>query len=79
MRYETTTKLAPDQAFARAEQFFGQTLGLTIREHTANRIAFEGGGGYIALEVVGEQPTTLDIETREWDFDARQFITQLPR
>jgi hypothetical protein len=79
MRYETTTKLAPDQALAAAERFFGGELGLEVRTHGPRAVEFEGGGGHVAVGVTGERPTTLEIETREWDIQVTEFIGKLPR
>ncbi len=79
MLYETTTRLAPDEALARAEQFFAREFGLTVRSHGAREIRFEGGGGHVAVRITGESPTTLDLETREWDTLVQEFMHKLPR
>ena len=79
MRYETTTRLAPDQALAVAERFFGGELGLEVRMRGPHGIEFVGGGGHVAVGVAGERPTTLEIETREWDIQVTEFIGKLPR
>ncbi len=79
MRYETTTKLAPDAVLDRAEQFFAKDYGLTVRMRGDKEIGFEGGGGHVAVTVVSENPTTLDLETREWDNPVLEFMRGLPR
>ena len=79
MRYETTTRLDPTAALVRAEQFFAGEYGLTVRIHDVREIGLEGGGGHVAIRVVGEHPTTLELETREWDAAVRTFIQRLPR
>jgi hypothetical protein len=79
MRYETTTKLDPDEALAAAERFFGGRLGLTVQSRGGREIRFEGGGGHVAVSVIGERPTTLELETREWDRQVTQFMGDLPR
>jgi hypothetical protein len=79
MRYETTTKLEPAEALQRAEQFFAGQFGLTMRRHDPRAIGFEGGGGHVVVAVTGERPTTLDLQTREWDEPVQEFMQQLPR
>jgi hypothetical protein len=79
MRYETTTTLAPDAALAAAERFFVGSFGLTVRLRGPQMLGLEGGGGHVAVSIVGEHPTTLDIETREWDTPVTEFIEDLPR
>lgn len=79
MRYETTTKLAPDAALARAEQFFSGELGLIVRQRGSQVIGFEGGGGHVLVSITGEHPATLEVETREWDTQVTTFIGNLPR
>ncbi len=79
MLYETTTKLASDEALARAEQFFAGDLGLTVHQRGAGELRFEGGGGHVAVRITGENPTTLELETREWDNSVREFMLKLPR
>jgi len=79
MRYETTTTLAPEAALAAAEQFFGGEFGLTIRQRGPQVIGFEGGGGHVLVSVTAERPTTLELETREWDRQVTHFMERLPR
>jgi hypothetical protein len=79
MRYETTTELEPDEALARADGFFAGELGLRVRTRSPRRIGLEGGGGHVIVTVTGERPTTLDLETREWDGPVTAFMQGLPR
>jgi hypothetical protein len=38
-------------------------------------VTFEGGGGHVSVVAcVGEKRTTLELETREWDYAVRQFM-----
>ena len=79
MRYETTTRLAPEGALATAERFFGGEFGLLVGRRSPQEIRFEGGGGHVLVSITGEHPTTLEIETREWDTPDTQFIGSLSR
>jgi len=79
MRYETTTTLGPAEALEQAERFFAGEFGLVVRQHDPRAIGFEGGGGHVVVAVTSEQPTTLDLQTREWDEPVQEFMQQLPR
>jgi hypothetical protein len=79
MRYETTTTLAPEDALAAAEQYFGGEFGLAVQQRGTQVIGFTGGGGHVLVSVTGEHPTTLELETREWDRQVTQFMARLPR
>ena len=79
MRYETTTNLDPEEALDAAERFFAGQFGLTVRARGPQTIGFEGGGGHVVVSITGERPTTLDIESREWDGQVVQFMGKLPR
>ena len=79
MNYETRTGLPPAEALAQAEQFFGAELGLQVGTRDARELRFEGGGGHVAVRVLQEQPTTLELETHEWDAAVVEFMRKLPR
>ena len=49
-----------------------------IRSRTPATIGFEGGG-HVTVAVTSEHPTTLDLETREWDEQVTRFMHELPR
>ena len=39
-----------------------------------------GGGGHVALTIQpGTEESVLELETREWDFPVRQFMTHVSR
>ena len=79
MRYETTTTLASDAALAAAERFFAGGFGLGVRLRDLQTLGLEGGGGHMAVNILGEHPTTREIETREWDAPVSECIEALPR
>jgi hypothetical protein len=79
MRYGTTTRLAPAEVITAADELFGKEYGLTVQERSQQKIRFEGGGGHVLISVTSENPTSLDIETREWDRLVVSFMEHLPR
>ncbi len=80
MRYEVSTGLTPRQALELAITHFGpQGAGLSIVSQTNLSLGFQGGGGHVAISAQAGKKTTLEIETREWDFAVREFMAQVSR
>ena len=78
MRYEVTTKITPQEALARALAYFGPGgQGLAITSQGDLSLVFQGGGGYVAITAQPGDKTTLDLETREWDYAVRQFMAEV--
>src|SRR5262245_58140871 len=80
MRYQVTTPLTPREALERAIIYFGpHGLGLAVMSQTPAGVILQGGGGYVAVVVQPGNTTTLELETREWDYAVRQFMVQISR
>ena len=78
MRYHVTTSLAPREALEQALADFGPGgLGLQLMSQTNLSLVFQGGGGHIAVTAEPGAKTTLDIETREWDYGVQQFMARV--
>ena len=78
MRYEVVTELTPRQALEQALADFGSGgLGLQITSQTNLGLVFQGGGGHIAITARPGATTTLELETREWDYAVQQFMTRV--
>ena len=80
MRYGVVTELTPRQALEQALADFGSGgLGLQITSQTNLGLVFQGGGGYIAITAQPGATTTLELETREWDYAVQQFMARVHR
>jgi hypothetical protein len=80
MRYQVTTSLTPREALEQALADFGPSgLGLQLTSQTNLSLVFQGGGGHIAVTAEPKAPTTLEIETREWDYGVQQFMARVQR
>jgi hypothetical protein len=79
MRYQVTTTLSPQEAIARAKAHFGpQGVGLEVIEQNETCVTMQGGGGHVSVLACAEgKKTTLDVETREWDYAVRQFVQEV--
>jgi hypothetical protein len=78
MQIETKTKMAPRKVLTMARSFFGDELGLTEAQSDDEMAVFVGGGGGAAIGTHREGRTTkVELLSREWDFQAKQFIRRL--
>ncbi len=80
MRYQVTTPLTPREALEQALADFGPGgLGLQLTSQHNLDMVFQGGGGHIAVTAQPGAKTTLELETREWDYAVKQFMAQVHR
>ena len=79
--YSTETRLASEEVIRRAIAYFGPGgLGLEVCQQDPCRVEFSGGGGHVMIAAnAGEKKTAVDLETREWDFQVRQFMHEIAR
>jgi hypothetical protein len=78
MRYQVTTSRTPREALEQALADFGPGgLGLQRTSQTNLSLVFQGGGGHIAVTAEPGAQTTLEIETREWEYGVQQFMTRV--
>ena len=79
MRYEVTTTLSPQAAITYAKNYFGpQGVGLEVIDAHETSVTLTGGGGHVSVIArSGEKKTTLELETREWDYPVRQFMQEV--
>src|SRR2546422_11453916 len=77
MRYQVTTPLTPREALEQALADFGPGgVGLQLTSQTNLSLVFQGGGGHIAVTAEPGAKTTLELETREWDYGVEQFMAR---
>jgi hypothetical protein len=80
MRYQVTTTLTPREALEQALTDFGPGgLGLQTTSQTNLSLGFQGGGGYIAVTAQPGAKTTLELETRKWDYAVQRFMARVQR
>jgi hypothetical protein len=54
-------------------------MGLTIAAQTYRSVVFQGGGGHVMVTIQPGGETTLELETREWDYAVQQFMAEVSR
>jgi hypothetical protein len=80
MRYQVTTTRTPREALEQALTAFGPGgLGLQVTSQTNLSLGFQGGGGYIVVTAQPGAKTTLELETREWDYAVQRFMARVQR
>lgn len=79
IRVAKQTALSPEEIITRASNYFGKGgQELTETQRNLCCISFEGVGGYVAVSVVDEgKRRMVDIESREFEYQAKQFLTKL--
>ncbi len=73
------SKLKPNEAIKKAVSFFGPDgLGLELMEEDSCNAYFEGGGGSVRVSAAtSKKGSSVDVESVEWDYQAKQFIEKL--
>jgi hypothetical protein len=80
MKLSTDTKLDAKEVIKRAVAHFGPDgLGLETEAQDETSVTFKGGGGGIIVEIgPGDKgKRKVDLSSREWDLQARQFIAKI--
>ena len=79
IRVAKQTRLKPADVIEQASLFFGSG-GEELKETERNPccISFEGAGGYVAVTVSDEEAQRIvDVETREFEYQAKRFLETL--
>lgn len=82
LRYSAETKLTPAQLMARAEEFFTQRVsGLKVTDRGDCGIYLESSFGFVTIEdcMKKGKRTVLEIVTREYDYEVKDFLISLGR
>jgi hypothetical protein len=79
LKISRETKLKPQEVVKKAVAFFGPGgYGLQLKAEDDCTAYFEGGGGSVrVITVAGKKGSTVDIESVEWDYQAKQFFDKL--
>jgi len=79
IRISRQTRFKPADIIDRATDYFGEGgEALEEKERSPCCIAFEGAGGYVAVTVVDEDShRVVDVETREFEYQAKRFLETL--
>jgi hypothetical protein len=78
-RYGKESKLSPARVVEKALAFFGPGgMGLEVKEQDEGCVFFEGGGGHVSIQCCEKgKGTEVNLETREWDYQVKQFMGRI--
>jgi hypothetical protein len=77
-RYGLETKKSAEAVIDAAVAYFGEEgLGLEGDDIGACCATFEGGGGFVRIDVTEGDPTEVELVTREWDHDVKAFMSKI--
>ena len=78
LRIENKTKLSEAEVIEHAVKYFNGEYGLEVKEKTDCLVTFEGGGGGVSVATCVEgEKTAVEIVSREWDYQAKQFLEKI--
>jgi hypothetical protein len=79
LKIASESKLKPEEAVKRAVAFFGpKGYGLEVKEQEQCCAYFEGGGGGVRVTAsTSKKGSSVELESREWDYQARKFLTSI--
>jgi hypothetical protein len=79
LKLNVRTKLKPDEVVKKALEFFGPGgYGLKVTDQSDTCAYFEGGGGGIEVTTcTDDKGTSVDLETREWEYQVKEFAVKI--
>lgn len=79
IRISRQTRLKPTEIINRASDYFGESgEALEEKERSPCCVSFEGAGGYVVVTVVDEDNhRKVDVESREFEYQAKRFLKKL--
>ena len=81
LKLNVRTKRNPEEVVTKALEFFGPSgYGLRVTEQSNTYVSFEGGGGSVTVIVCTDNKgTSVDLETREWEYHVKEFARKIKR
>lgn len=79
IRISKKSRMNPDEIIAKASRYFGKGgEGLDETERGPCCVSFSGAGGYVTVTVVEENvQREVDIESREFEYQAKRFLESI--
>lgn len=79
LNLEVKTDLSLEEVVNKLKAFFSKGgLGLALKEEEPLCLSFEGGGGFVSARLCEEQGKThVDLTTREWEHQVKQFASEI--
>ncbi len=74
IRISKRTQKKPEEILKEAVEYFTKKAGLKLTDLSACCAYFEGGGGHVRVSVVTDNGTNIEIESVEWEYQAKEFL-----
>jgi hypothetical protein len=73
------SKHSPQEVMQKAIEFFGPSgLQLEIKEHSDRHLRFEGGGGFVEIQLnFAGQTLEAELLTQQWEYQVKEFLAKL--
>jgi len=71
------TQHKPEEIMKEAVEYFTKKVGLKLTDLSACCAYFEGGGGHVKVSLVTNNGANIEIESREWEYQAKEFLEKL--
>jgi hypothetical protein len=81
LKLNVRTKSKPEEVVKKALEFFGPGgYGLKVTDQSDTCTSFEGGGGGIDITTCSDDNgTSVDMETREWEYQVKEFAKKIKK
>ncbi len=79
LKLNVRTKRKPEEVVKKALEFFGPAgHGMKVTEQSDACASFEGGGGGVSVTAcTDDKGTSVDLETREWEYQVKEFARKI--
>ena len=75
LRVENKTKLSQVEVIKKAIEYFNGGYGLEVKSQSDNDADFEGGGGGVSVTTrIEDNKTVVEVLSREWDYQVKEFL-----
>ena len=76
MRYGATTRLSPERALEKAKDYF-KKLDMAVQEDSPGHLVLRSDSGFVDLTATTGEGTDLDIETKGFDKQVKEFLQRI--
>jgi hypothetical protein len=76
-RYGKKTKLSSSKVVEKALKFFETDRGFQVGEECGDMVTFTNNIGHITITLCENGETDVEIETREFDYDVKEFLAKI--
>lgn len=79
IRLQKKTKMSPQETIDKAMAFFGPSgYGMDVSDQSKGSVRFEGAGGGVEIATyLEDKNTSVEVISREWEIQAREFMAKI--